>query len=179
MLYAAIAIPFHVSPIPCTGTAISTPARAPEAGVQLQPTMDLTFLDQAVCGYLKCCVTPSTLSSYASAQCHYVSFCKRAAVVDPFPIREHTLCRYVACLGQKNLKHRTIKAYLSALRFVQMQWGMGDPFQQTPMHLLEYGLSGIEQSQAIPHKPWLPITPQILAKNSSSGGSSAPHLMMA
>ena len=90
-----------------------------------------------------------------------------ATVLDPFPIREDTLCRYVAYLGQDNLKHRTIKAFLSALWFAQIQQGMGDPFQQTPMPLLEYVLLGIKRSQArfpIPPKPRLPITPQILAK---------------
>ena len=41
---------------------------------------------------------------------------------------------------------------------------MGDPFQQTPMPLLEYVLSEIKLSLARSPIPPMPITPQILAK---------------
>ena len=85
----------------------------------------------------------------------------------PFPLKEDTLCRYVAHLSTEHLKHCTIKSYLSALRFVQIQQGLGDPFQQTSMPLLEYVLAGIKRTQArssAPPKPRLPITPQLLGK---------------
>ena len=84
----------------------------------------------------------------------------------PFPLREDILCRYSAHLGQQALKHRTIKAYLSALRFCQIQQGFGDPFQAQTMPLLEYVLGGIKRAQAraeAPLKPRLSITPAILA----------------
>ena len=83
-----------------------------------------------------------------------------------FPVREDTLCRYTAYLGQQSLKYRTIKAYLSALRFGQIHQGLGDPFRAQAMPLLEYVLAGIKRAQArnhIPPKPRLPITPTILA----------------
>ena len=96
----------------------------------------------------------------------YTAFCQQAAVREPYPV-EDTLCRYVAYLSNQSLKHRTIKAYLSALRFAQVHQGLGDPFRQSPMPLLEYVLAGIKRSQAkayTPPKPRLPITPDILAR---------------
>ena len=85
----------------------------------------------------------------------------------PFPVREESLCRYAAYLGQQSLKYRTIKAYLSALRFGQIHQGLGDPFRAQSMPLLEYVLAGIKRAQArahIPPKPRLPITPAILTQ---------------
>ena len=133
--------------------------------MQPQSTLDLTHLDQAVYSYLKGCVTPSTLSSYKSAQRRYLTFCQEAAVRVPFPVREESLCRYAAYLGQQSLKYRTIKAYLSALRFGQIHQGLGDPFRAQSMPRLEYVLAGIKRAQArahIPPKPRLHITPAIL-----------------
>ena len=91
--------------------------------------LDVSNLDQAVHGYLKGCVATSTLASYKSTQRHYLTICQVAAIRVPFPLREDTLCRYAAYLGQQSLKHRTIKAYMSALRFGQIHRGMGDPFR--------------------------------------------------
>lgn len=76
------------------------------------------------------------------------------AQVEPSPIPQELLG-----------KHRTIKAYLSALRFGQIHLGLGDPFQQKPMPFLEYVLTGIKRSQAksvTPPKPRLPVTPELL-----------------
>ena len=68
-------------------------------------------------------------------------------------------------LGQQNLKHRTIKCYLSGIHFSQIQLGLGDPFKDKSMPLLDYLLQGIKHVQARagePPKPRLPITPDIL-----------------
>lgn len=81
-------------------------------------------------------------------------------------MEEQTLCRFVSYLGQQALKHRTIKSYLSGIRFTQIQQGLDDPFSTKSMPLLEYVLAGIKHAQAkvgIPPKPRLPITPDILA----------------
>ena len=123
-------------------------------------------MDQAVHGYLKGCIAASTLASYKSAQHRYLTFCQDAAIRVPFPLREDTLSRYAAYLGQQSLKHRTIKAYMSALRFGQIHRGMGDPFRAQAMPLLEYVLAAIKRTQPKTHtppKPRLSITPAILA----------------
>jgi len=93
-----------------------------------------------------------------------VSFCK-AINEQPFPVREQLLCRFVASLGQQKLKHRTIKTYLSGIRFAQIHLGMGNPFLPQSMPQLEYLLAGIKHVEARagkPPKPRLPITPEIL-----------------
>ena len=39
------------------------------------------------------------------------------------------LCLFVAHLQVQNLKHRTIKSYLSAVRFLHVMEGQGNPFE--------------------------------------------------
>ena len=92
------------------------PSRTPGAGVQQVSTMDLANLDGAVELFLNSCVAASTHSAYKSAQRWYIAFCTQFGVASPYPLQEHTLCRYVAYLAQQGLKHRTIKAYLLGIR---------------------------------------------------------------
>ena len=67
-------------------------------------------------------------------------------------------------IANSGLKHRTIKAYLSAIRHLHICEGAGDPFQ--PAHQrLQYILKGVkkcEAEQAVPEKQRLPITSHIL-----------------
>ena len=75
-------------------------------------------------------------------------------------VKEEVLCRFVAYLGQQSLRHRTIKAYLSGIRFAHIRHGLGNPFQAKAMPLLEYVLSRIKREQARviqQTKPCLPI----------------------
>ena len=127
--------------------------------------MDISQLDQAVYFYLVNCVSPSTQALYASAQRRFMSFCQSKKVNQPFPVSERTLGKFVALMGQQNLKYRTIKCYLSGIRFTQIQLGLGDPFKDKAMPLRDYLLQGVKHVQARagePPKPRLPITPDIL-----------------
>lgn len=77
---------------------------------------------------------------------------------------EENLCRFVAFLAQQGLKHRSIKSYLSGLRFTQIQLELGAPSFST-MHRLDYAMTGIKRYQAqagVSQKPRLPITLSIL-----------------
>ena len=106
-----------------------------------------------------------------------MNFCSRLSVINPFPLTESTLCRFVACLGQEGLKHRTIKSYLSGLRFAQIHQALGNPFLKD-MPLLEYVLSGIKHSEArgTTHSDArLPITIQVLRNLKPVWLSSSPH----
>ena len=67
--------------------------------------------------------------------------------------------------GQQHLKHKTIKAYLSGLRFTQIHLGGGNPFLNDAMPQLEYVLKGIKRVQAHQAKPpnqRLPTTGDIM-----------------
>ena len=50
-------------------------------------------------------------------------------------------------LAQQDLKQRTIKSYLSRLRFMQIREGLGNPGLPN-MPQLEYVLNGIKRKQA-------------------------------
>ena len=74
------------------------------------------------------------------------------------------LCRFAAFLGQQRLKHRTVKSYLSGLRYAQIHRGLGNPFV-IDMPRLEYVLAGIKREEAgrgAKPKPRLPITAETL-----------------
>lgn len=73
---------------------------------------------------------------------------------------------FVSYLADEKLTHRTIKTYLSAVRFLQISEGHLDPFQGSAMPRLEYVLRGVKriQTQAGVQgaRARLPITPHIL-----------------
>ena len=79
---------------------------------------------------------------------------------------EKLLNRYVSFLAQEGLAHTSIKSYLSAIRQLQIEQGLPDPFQ-TPMPRLEQVIKGIKVRQGKdgrrPRRK-LPITPDILRK---------------
>ena len=99
-------------------------------------------------------------------------------IQEPFPLQEDVLCRYVAFLAQQHLKFRTIKAYLSAIRCLQIQRGLGNPFADGSMPRLEYVLAGVKRVEAhagaAPRKR-LPITLDIMQHLQRSWVGEEPH----
>ena len=92
----------------------------------------------------------------------YAQICQRLNIV-PIPATEPTLCQYVACLANSNLK---LKCYLSGVHHLQIMGGFGDPFEQS-MPLLEYVLRGIKSDQAkrgTTVRTQIPITPSIMQR---------------
>ena len=112
-----------------TGLAntINNSPRTPRTGSQSEPTLDITSLDIAVGGFLDKGIAASTRTAYRSAQRRYAEFCTRYGVTHPYPLTEHILCHYVAFLAKEGLKHRTIKAYLSGIRYLQIMKALGKP----------------------------------------------------
>ena len=87
-------------------------------------------------------------------------------MVTPYPLLEDTLCRYVAFLAKEGIKHRTIKSYLSGIRCLQIQQGLGNPFA-VPLPRLECVLTGIKRVEAMggsTTRTRLPITIDILQR---------------
>lgn len=85
-------------------------------------------------------------------------------VTTPYPLQEDILCRYVALLANEGLRHRTIKSYLSGLRCLQIQQGLGNPFAET-LPKLDYVLTGVkrvETGSGSKPRTRLPITIEIL-----------------
>ena len=50
----------------------------------------------------------------------------------PYPLKEEVLCSYIAILTGQGLKHRTLKAYLSGIRYLQIKKALGNPFCKRP-----------------------------------------------
>ena len=133
--------------------------------------------------YIDSCVAPATRSAYGTAHRRYTAFCGQFGIASPYPLTEGTLCRYVAFLGQEGLKHSTIKAYLSGIRFAQIHLSLGNPFSNGAMPRFEYVLTGIKRVEArtrAPQKPRLPITVEIMArlKDAWRGAHEHPDTIM-
>lgn len=107
----------------------------------------------------------STHRAYQSAQKRYLTFC-RAEGLRAVPAAESTLSKFASSLAREKLKHRTIKSYLSGVRYLHIAEGEGDPFLK-PLHRLEYTLRGIKRCEAEAgekSRERLPISPTILRK---------------
>ncbi len=82
---------------------------------------------------------------YKSGQRKYARFCAVAGLV-AVPGTERTLTYSVAHLVKEGLRLRTIKVYLSAVRFWHIAEGREDPFQ-TRMERLQYMLQGAKEKK--------------------------------
>ena len=102
-------------------------------------------------------------TTYKSAQRRYAAFCMRCGVANPYLLQEDTLCRYVAFLAKEGLRRRTIKSYLSGLRCLQIQRGLGNPFADS-LPRLDYGIKQVEARGGSMPRTRLPITIDILQR---------------
>ena len=99
-------------------------------------------------------------------------------IQSPLPLQENILCSFVAYLAGKNLKHRTIKAYLSGIRHLQIQKSLGNPFASGSMPRLEYVLTGIKRAQSranVPPRVRLPITLDIMHRLQQAWSDGSEH----
>ncbi len=90
----------------------------------------------------------------------------RSGKLTAIPATETILSYFVTQLAREGLKHRSIKAYLSAVRFLQISEGKGDPFV-LPLHRLHYILQGVKRQevrQGAGKRERLPVSPNILRK---------------
>ena len=149
-------------------TSASRSATLPTgAGFKPDTPMDVAQLEAALQHYTVNCVAPSTRTSYATAQRRYLAFCSQAGIPQPWPVAVDILCRYVTHLGLQGLKHKTIKVYLSGLRFTHIHLGLGNPFYNEAMPQLEYVVTGIKRVQACQAAPplaRLPVTVEIMGQ---------------
>ena len=127
--------------------------------------MDVERLDSLVSLYFRASLAPSTHRSYESAKRRYSQFCLLTKST-PLPLTEQNLCNFAAYLADSGLAHQTIKCYLSAVKHLQIESGMGDPSMNS-MPRLEHVLRGIKRElskKTHTTKPRLPMPPNILLK---------------
>lgn len=110
-------------------------------------------------------LAPSTRAAYSSAQKRYAAFSTLYGIAI-LPAKEPHLCKFVSYLARTDVKHSSIKAYLSAVRQLHIEEGYPDP-KLADMSKLQQVLRGIKRGQAILNpqsRNRLPITPLILRK---------------
>ena len=79
---------------------------------------------------------------------HFDAFRVLCNIVNPFPMSEHSLCRFVAYLANKGLAPQSIQTYLSAVRDAQISMCFLDPRDQSSLPVLRRVLAGIRRLQA-------------------------------
>ena len=89
-------------------------------------SVGLSRLDQSVQSLFARGVAPSTANAYSAGWTRFLNFCNcfRLALL---PLREDTLCRFVALLASESIRHTTIVSYISACRYAQISAGLPDP----------------------------------------------------
>ena len=105
------------------------------------------------------------MHSYTSGYCQYTDFCSHSGY-QPLPTSEAILCQFVSLLEQQQFKHKTIRSYLSSIRFFHITNNGNDPFIRD-MPRLQYVLCSINSEEAKKDKqsrPHLPVTPAILTQ---------------
>ena len=85
----------------------------------------------------------STLKSYQSGIRRYESFCGKLNRLT-LPAREQTLSAFVVALAKEGVSHTSLKVYLAAVRYNQIQNGQGNP-GILQMVRLEYIMKGIRR----------------------------------
>ena len=138
-------------------------------------------MDKLATNYFMRGLADSTQKSYRSGQNRYLRFCGNASYT-AVPASESVLCHFVSYLAHQNLKHKTIKVYLSAIRFLHIMEGAEDPFQPSRLRL-QYVLRGIKRAEAQRSgsgKERLPISSNILRKIKAvwEGSASDPDTVM-
>ena len=127
------------------------------------PRLDIAELDQRASSLFAKGLADSTKRAYRCGQRRYLRFCSNGNL-GAIPATERVLSYFVTQLAKEGLRHKTIKAYLSAVRFLHISKGGDDPFW-TPLNRLHYILQGIRREEAnkgVRSRERLPISPSIL-----------------
>ena len=103
-------------------------------------------------------IADSTSRSYQAGIRRYSTFCA-SMKWQTFPATETTLRFFAAYLADQ-VSFKTIKLYLTGIRFAHIENSLPDPFQEAPLlHLL---LRGIKRSVGLSSRQRLPITMTLL-----------------
>ena len=131
-------------------------------------------LDQRVSSLVIAGWATNTRTGYNSAIRRYLSFIA-SYQLQPLPVTETVILRYVAYLNMEGLVSSTIKSYLAAIRAWAISLGLPEPLIWTPrVHLAVKALSNSHS----PRQP-LPITYHTLSAMLSILSPSRDHLIIA
>ena len=105
----------------------------------------------------------SSMKTYQSGANWFIKYCHSNSL-QCFPVTEVVLCGFVSYLADEGLKHRSIKTYLSGVRYHQIKKGLPDPFKVASMPRVEYVMKGHQVKVGTATRTRLPITPSLLRK---------------
>ena len=145
--------------------------------------MEIARLDNLAQVYFGQALAHTTRRTYQSAHRRYLDFCS-GINVRPLPITQSTLCLFVTKLASQGVSYKSIKGYLSALRYLQIATDGSEP-GINGMSTLGYILLGIKRVQATTGacapRPRLPITAaimRVLKHSWEAHGASFKHQML-
>ena len=135
----------------CRGTTINTSSANTHRHSAIQPRyhqsytciwlndreyarVDILTRDSLVERYFEASPEPFTQRSYDSAKRTLLKFWSAIHVINPLPVNENLLCRYVAYLASEGLCKKFIKLYLSAIRHPQIEFNCMDPKRRVHQH---------------------------------------------
>lgn len=127
---------------PCQARTIRGSSKAGRIATNPSSKLDISELDNLVGKYFTKGLAESTHRSCNSAQRCYLDFCRREGL-QAIPATETELCYFVAFLTKEKLRHKTIEAYLLALRFLHIAEEKPNPFVPSLTHL-QYVLGGVK-----------------------------------
>ena len=147
----------------CRGSA-NADTSSPSGHDRLEAAqLDVGTLGTTVQRLLQAGLAPTTQRSYMAGKKKYLLFCQETSIPH-LPVTEVKLLNLVAYLSNQELKHQTVKCYLSTVRHLQIECGGGDPRAES-MLLLALALRSTKREQAgVEKRTRLPITPLILEK---------------
>ena len=109
--------------------------------------LDLRELEKCATFYFAKGLADSSQRTYKSGENRYLHFCLSCKVT-PLPVSESILCKFVSYLACEGLKHRSIKTYLSGVRYLQIRSGFPDPFHGSHMPRLDYTVRGVKRVES-------------------------------
>ena len=122
--------------------------------------LEIRELERIASCLIKYNIADSTRRSYATGQSTYISFCVKFSF-KPLPASEQQLILFAADLSHR-LSSSTVRSYLSAIRFLHVSSGHGDPLAgRLQLDLLS---RGIRKSKPAGKDNRLPVTPLVLEK---------------
>ena len=121
--------------------------RGIEIAGQRTAILDIPKSDRVICHLYYTGLAPATQKAYLADKKRYLDFCKRSEL-QPVPVAEGNLCRFVAFLQVERLYYSTEKSYLSAVRHLQISQGLGDP-RMGIMPKQELVVRGPKREQAV------------------------------
>ena len=140
------------SPFLAARAVSPTPSNTPPGQADAGPgapdaRLDVGRLDERAAHYFDQGFVDATLKTYCSGHNRFCKYCELSGCA-PLPETEVVLGGFVVHLADEGLKYRSIKTYLSGVRYFHIKVGVANPFQGA-VPRLDYIMRGIKKNEAL------------------------------